>query len=74
MSKQSPEKRTHRLLSHELWSTDNTDILFVEEIHAYSQATADQFFLSNFNMPIFILQPRKFEAFSFNLTIFRRTQ
>ena len=27
-SKQSPEKRTHRSLSHEWWSTDDTDILF----------------------------------------------
>ena len=28
MSKQSPEKRTHRSLSHERWNTDDTDILF----------------------------------------------
>ena len=28
MSKPSPEKRTHRSLSHERWSTDDTDILF----------------------------------------------
>ena len=28
MSKHSPEKRTHRSLSHERWSTDDRDVLF----------------------------------------------
>ena len=47
MSKQLSEKRTHQLLSHEPWSTDETALFFVvEEIHAYIiMATAELFLL-----------------------------